>query len=312
MENLLVSYCLFVYNQEKYVRESLEGALAQSYSPLEIIVSDDCSNDNTVEVIQKVLADYKGPHDVRFNRNDKNIGLGGHFSKVVGQLARGSHVVTVGGDDISEPDHVEMAVRLIREQESTTLIDLSARTIDTKGEILSLSNGPRSFQRLTLEDYLVSARFPKTCAPARIFLKEFYDMFGEIHADCKTEDSVMVFRALLSGGYSRAPDIAIKYRRHQEALSSHGQWKRLSPRAIIEQYRRDAKIANERGLIDGRTAVVIGLRISMEALERYSRSRFRSKSLSYNLVRLVEKLLFLIYRTWAKISMRIYRKSIFL
>ena len=40
----LVTFALFAYNQERYVREAVEGAFAQTYQPLEIILSDDCSS----------------------------------------------------------------------------------------------------------------------------------------------------------------------------------------------------------------------------------------------------------------------------
>ena len=42
----LVTFALFAYNQEKYIREAVEGAFAQTYAPLEIILSDDCSTDS--------------------------------------------------------------------------------------------------------------------------------------------------------------------------------------------------------------------------------------------------------------------------
>ena len=50
MEKKLVSYCLFAFNQEKYINEAIKGALNQTYSPLEIIISDDCSTDLTFQI----------------------------------------------------------------------------------------------------------------------------------------------------------------------------------------------------------------------------------------------------------------------
>jgi hypothetical protein len=46
-ERPFVTFALFVYNQEKYIREAVEGAFSQTYEPLEIILSDDCSTDRT-------------------------------------------------------------------------------------------------------------------------------------------------------------------------------------------------------------------------------------------------------------------------
>ena len=43
-----MTFVLLAYNQEKYIREAVDGALAQTYHPLKIILSDDCSSDRTL------------------------------------------------------------------------------------------------------------------------------------------------------------------------------------------------------------------------------------------------------------------------
>lgn len=54
----LVTFALFAYNQEKYIREAVDGAFSQTYEPLEIILSDDCSSDRTFEIMQEMAAAY--------------------------------------------------------------------------------------------------------------------------------------------------------------------------------------------------------------------------------------------------------------
>ena len=44
MERPLISFVVLAYNQESFIREAIEGALTQTYSPLEIVFSDDCSD----------------------------------------------------------------------------------------------------------------------------------------------------------------------------------------------------------------------------------------------------------------------------
>ena len=58
----LVTFALFAYNQEKYIREAVEGTFSQTYEPLEIILSDDCSSDRTFEIMEEMAATYDGPH----------------------------------------------------------------------------------------------------------------------------------------------------------------------------------------------------------------------------------------------------------
>ena len=53
MDKPLITFLLVSYNQEAYIREAIEGALAQTYSPLEIVISDDCSSDATFSLIKE-------------------------------------------------------------------------------------------------------------------------------------------------------------------------------------------------------------------------------------------------------------------
>ena len=69
----LVTFALFAYNQERFIREAIEGAFAQTYEPLEIILSDDCSADRTFEIIQENAAAYLGPHSVFTYRTPYNL-----------------------------------------------------------------------------------------------------------------------------------------------------------------------------------------------------------------------------------------------
>ena len=69
-ERPLVTLALFAYNQEDYVDEAIMAAFAQTYQPLEIILSDDYSSDRTFEVMQEMAREYQGPHEVFVQCND--------------------------------------------------------------------------------------------------------------------------------------------------------------------------------------------------------------------------------------------------
>lgn len=98
----LVTFALFAYNQVEFVREAIEAAFAQDYSPLEIIVSDDCSTDGTFEAMVELVSAYAGPHKVLARRTLSNRGSLLHISEVAA-LAQGELLVLAAGDDISKP-----------------------------------------------------------------------------------------------------------------------------------------------------------------------------------------------------------------
>ena len=81
MDRPLISYVVTTYNIEKYVEESVKCAFAQTYSPLEIVLSDDCSTDQTFEIMKRMADEYQGPHKIVLNRNVKNMGITKHMNK---------------------------------------------------------------------------------------------------------------------------------------------------------------------------------------------------------------------------------------
>src|SRR5689334_21907818 len=92
----LITILLLCYKQEKFVAEALGGIFSQSYSPLEIIIFDDCSPDRTAEIIERTIAEHPRRPDVRFIRNRENIG-----AKAVGgvglSMAKGEFIFFSSG-----------------------------------------------------------------------------------------------------------------------------------------------------------------------------------------------------------------------
>src|SRR3954454_22389417 len=102
----LVTFMLIAHNQEASIGEAIAGALAQTYQPLEIFISDDASSDGTHASMLAAVAGYDGPHRVVINRNDTNLGIGAHLSLIV-ERSQGELLFVAGGDDVSLPDRCE-------------------------------------------------------------------------------------------------------------------------------------------------------------------------------------------------------------
>jgi glycosyltransferase involved in cell wall biosynthesis len=111
----LISIVLLTYNQASLVRESINSVLQQDYDNLEILLSDDCSTDNTHDVILECVKNYSGPHRLLVNRNESNMGIGAHVDHAVG-LTRGDYIVVAGGDDISLPSRVRHSMDVIKRE----------------------------------------------------------------------------------------------------------------------------------------------------------------------------------------------------
>jgi len=95
-----LTLAVFAYNQEKYIREAVQGAISQTYSPLEIILSDDCSSDRTFEIMLDIAQHYSGKHKICVRRSKKNLGTYNHVIEVARQSS-GTYFVVNAGDDVS-------------------------------------------------------------------------------------------------------------------------------------------------------------------------------------------------------------------
>jgi glycosyltransferase involved in cell wall biosynthesis len=141
----LMTFMVCGYNQEKFIREAVEAAFAQTYSPLQIILSDDCSTDRTFEIMRELANAYRGQHQVVLNRNATNVGLAGHYNRMV-LLARGQLLVGAAGDDISFPNRVETIYQAWEKSGRKAFgIQSGFVTIDEDG---TLANGDRKSTRL--------------------------------------------------------------------------------------------------------------------------------------------------------------------
>lgn len=94
-----VSFVILAYNHEGYIREALEGGCTQTYSPLEILLTDDNSSDTTFNVMREMAEAYHGPHRIDLSRNKTNHGIGWHVNLLM-ELAQRKLVIVVGGDDV--------------------------------------------------------------------------------------------------------------------------------------------------------------------------------------------------------------------
>lgn len=98
-DNPLVSIIVITYNSSKFVLETLESAKAQTYQNIELIISDDCSTDNTVEICRQWLEENKE----RFVRIEliavgKNTGIPANCNRGI-KVSTGEWVKMIAGDD---------------------------------------------------------------------------------------------------------------------------------------------------------------------------------------------------------------------
>ncbi len=213
-ERPLLTFLQLSYNQERFIREAVEGAFSQTYSPLEIVLSDDGSSDRTFEIMKEMADSYRGPHRVVLNRNPRNLGKGAHISRAM-ELAKGELVLTADGDDIS------LAVRTERSYEEWVRTGRSACSLytdgimfDTEGrEIGKLSGGRIPSHARTVEDAVARGGIG-VAGCTHMFTRKCFDVFGPMTLRTNKEDMTIPFRSLLLGEVHYLDEPLIRYRVH--------------------------------------------------------------------------------------------------
>lgn len=207
----LVSMLLIAYRQADTVGEAIAGALAQTWQPLEILISDDASDDGTWEAIERAVAGYDGPHRVVLNRNPRNLGIGAHLSALATR-ARGELMVVAAGDDVSLPERCSLTVAawMARGRRpdliAAPLVDIDAEG-RTHGELR-----PSDLGRWRSAADWVAER-PHVIGAGQAWSRRLVQRFDPLPEGTVAEDLVMVFRAIVSGGAISLDEPLVRYRR---------------------------------------------------------------------------------------------------
>lgn len=207
----LVSFIVLGYRQERYIREAIEGAFSQTYSPLEIILSDDCSPDKTFQIMQEMAASYRGYHRIIVNRNPTNLGIGSHVNKLL-EIAQGKLIVMSAGDDVSLSNRVDILVDEWIKRGKPGGIASRMYIIDSNGNNVGLT----SIDDKDHEDTSDSEKWIEKCitGASAAWSRDIITMYGELNHDVVQEDHAFSFRCCMSGGLVYIDTPLVYYRKH--------------------------------------------------------------------------------------------------
>ena len=166
----LVSVAVVTYNSSKTVVETLDSIYNQTYPNLELIISDDCSPDNTVEICR----DWIELHKDRFTRTvlltaDKNTGVSANMNRGA-DACEGEWVKDIAGDDVLIPDCVETYVDYIREHPDAVvvfaIVEVFGGDEETRESIEERYSMEKEFFSWSIEDQYDYITLERNCIPA--------------------------------------------------------------------------------------------------------------------------------------------------
>jgi len=129
-----ISIAMATYNGEKYLKEQLESIYSQTMLPDEVIVTDDCSTDETVSILE----DYKQSHGLKYYVNEENVGYNKNFEKAL-RLCNGDYIAIADQDDFWMDNKLEVSVSKLVEIEnnSPSMVSTNKYTTDSNLNVIS-------------------------------------------------------------------------------------------------------------------------------------------------------------------------------
>lgn len=257
-----VSVIIASYNYGNFLVEAVESVLRQTVPADEILISDDCSDDETWTIAQ----DYQERHPglVRLNRNDRNLGIVSHFNKAVG-LTTGDYVCILGADNRFRSDFLEATTAMLDADSRVAIAytdfalygpraDMVAAELSKAWPVRYVAD---KFQVVEFPDYTPATRdlLMKTnfMHGSSLFRRQAFNDVGGYQETPNLPEDFAFFRRIIASGW-RATHIAqplLEYRQHsRDQANVHA-----TSEALLHHYRKrhaqdQDEIAELRAYID--------------------------------------------------------------
>lgn len=206
----LVSIIMPSYNTAKYIAETVQSVLAQTYQDWELIIVDDCSTDDTDEVVKPFLSDSR----IRYLKNEKNSGAAVSRNWALRE-AKGKWIAFLDSDDLWMPEKLEKQIAFMEENgyhfSYTDYVEID-ETSKPNGKRVT---GPKKITKAGMFDY---------CWPGCLTVMYDSEAVGLVQiADIKkNNDYAMWLKVCKKADCYLLDEPLAKYRKRAGSISNHG------------------------------------------------------------------------------------------
>jgi glycosyltransferase involved in cell wall biosynthesis len=203
----MVSIIMPTYNRQEFISSSIESILAQTYANWELIIIDDSSTDDTLNVIRS----FKDQR-IRVFENKKNMGVASSLNKAI-ELARGSYIARQDSDDSSLPERIEKQVGFLESHKEISICGSQMKSMF--GQIIY--NYPE-FNDQIVASMLLS--YP-AASPTLMFRKAVFENLKFKEGLRTGEDYQWLAEAIFLYKMYTIQEVLVLYREHDDQLSIH-------------------------------------------------------------------------------------------
>jgi alpha-1,3-rhamnosyltransferase len=230
----LVSIITPSCNHSKYIQQSIESVVKQTYKNIEYFVIDDGSTDESPEIIEELSKQYKFYFEIQENR-----GISYTLNKFI-NLSSGKYVAINASDDIWTLDKIELQVAFMENNPDIAVCFGNTLLINQTGEIL-----PYRFQRFYRSDSyefkdILGFNHPLRAATA-MYRKSVFDNVGLFDEKCLLED-LYIWLKITHAGYKvmMLKSLMAFYRRHETNSSKRNKLLFKERLKLLNQYKYES------------------------------------------------------------------------
>jgi len=206
----LVSIIMPSYNTGRFIAKTIESVLAQSYSDWELIIVDDCSKDNTDDVVTQYLVDAR----IRYIKNETNSGAAVSRNRALRE-ATGKWIAFLDSDDLWHPQKLEKQISFM-EKNNYHFSYTNYEEISEESQPLGVSvTGPKKITKAGMYNY---------CWPGCLTVMYDAEHVGLIQIEDikKNNDYAMWLKACKKANCYLLDETLAKYRKRSGSISNHG------------------------------------------------------------------------------------------
>lgn len=210
----LVSIAIATYNHEDFIKETIESCLNQTYKNIEIIIGDDVSKDNTVNILLEYKRKYSDK--IKLLLNEKNLGITKNINNIL-KNCNGKYIALLGGDDRFLPTKIEKQVKFLENNPKKIFCFHDIRVFENKtNKTLGYLPIKKINQKLNTDLLVQEGCFFGGCSVCLRNLHIYCDEDIPIASDW-----LHWIELSYEGEYGYLPEILSEYRRHKNNITKY-------------------------------------------------------------------------------------------
>jgi len=213
-----VSICLPVYNGAAFLAQAIESVLKQTHENWELLISDDCSQDNSAAI----AAEYaqKEPR-IKQWVNNKNLSIFANYNECIAR-AQGEYIKPFAQDDLLEPTCLERLIKALEDNPDVTLVTAARAIIDASGNRTGIERFFDDNRKISGEDVIreyTKTFVYRTGTPCQVMFRQKDKSYGFDTNYFLSGDIEYFFRIIESGVFLYLNEVLVSFRRHGQSAT---------------------------------------------------------------------------------------------